>query len=134
MLQGFKTFILRGNVIDLAVAFVVGAAFSTLVGAFTKALINPIVGIFLGGGLDAGTITIRGQVIDFSLLINSIITFIITLTVVYFVFVLPMNTFRKRSAKPGEEEDTTPEDVKLLQEIRELLKEQSEILKDQRDH
>lgn len=134
MLQGFKDFILRGNVIDLAVAFVVGAAFSTLVAGFTKALIDPIVGIFLGGGLNAGTLTIRDQVIDFSLLINSLITFLITLTVVYFVFVVPMNTLRRRTEKKGEQEDTTPDDVKLLQEIRELLKEQSQLLKERRDN
>ncbi|MDO8732371.1 MAG: large conductance mechanosensitive channel protein MscL [Actinomycetota bacterium] len=129
MLQGFKTFIMRGNVIDLAVAFVIGAAFSTLVGAFTKALINPIVGIFLGGGFNAGTLTIRDQVIDFSLLINSLITFFITLVVVYFVFVVPMNTFRKRTA--GDEEVVTPDDIKVLQEIRDLLQEQSALLKEQ---
>lgn len=122
MLQGFKTFVLRGNVIDLAVAFVVGAAFSTLVAAFSKALINPIVGIFLGGGIDAGTITVRGQVIDFTLLINAIITFVITLTVLYFVFVVPMNAYRKRTNQ--QTLDTTPPDVKLLIEIRDLLKQQ----------
>jgi len=124
MLQGFKTFVLRGNVIDLAVAFVVGAAFSTLVGAFTKALINPIVGIFLGGGIDAGSITVRGQVIDFSLLINALITFFITLTVIYFVFVVPMNAYRKRTGQ--ETVDSTPAEVKLLKEIRDLLAEQKQ--------
>lgn len=122
MLQGFKTFVLRGNVIDLAVAFVVGAAFSTLVGAFTKALIDPVVGIFLGGGIDAGTVTIRDQVIDFSMLINALITFFITLTVIYFVFVVPMNAYRKRTGQGTV--DATPADVKLLQEIRDLLKDQ----------
>ncbi|CAB4623322.1 unannotated protein [freshwater metagenome] len=122
MLQGFKTFVLRGNVIDLAVAFVVGAAFSTLVGAFTKALIDPVVGIFLGGGINAGTITIRGEVIDFSMLLNALITFFITLTVIYFVFVVPMNAYRKRTGQGTV--DATPADVKLLQEIRDLLKEQ----------
>ena len=122
MLQGFKTFVLRGNVIDLAVAFVVGAAFSTLVGAFTKALIDPVVGIFLGGGIDAGTVTIRDQVIDFSMLINALITFFITLTVIYFVFVVPMNAYRKRTGQGSV--DATPANVKLLQEIRDLLKEQ----------
>ncbi len=133
MLQGFKTFILRGNVIDLAVAFVVCAAFSTLVGAFTKALIDPIVKIFLGGGLSAGTLTIRDQVIDFSLLLNSIITFVITMLVVYFVFVVPMNAFRKRTAKE-EEESPTPADIKALYEIRDLLQEQIGLLKDQRNN
>ncbi|CAB4913874.1 MAG: large conductance mechanosensitive channel protein MscL [Actinobacteria bacterium] len=122
MLQGFKTFVLRGNVIDLAVAFVVGAAFSTLVAAFTKALINPVVGIFLGGGIDAGSVTVRGQVIDFSLLINALITFFITLTVIYFVFVVPMNAYRKRTGQ--DTVDATPADVKILKEIRDLLAEQ----------
>ena len=96
MLKGFREFVLRGNVIDLSVGFVVGAAFAALVGAFSKGLIEPIVGIFLGGGINAGTIEIRGQVIDFTMLLNGLITFFITLTVIYFVFVLPMNKYRER--------------------------------------
>lgn len=121
MLKGFKSFVLRGNVIDLAVAFVVGAAFAALVESFSKALILPIVGIFLGGGVSAGTLEINGQVIDFSLMINAVITFLITLTVIYFVFVVPMNKLRERSGQGNV--DTTPADVKLLTEIRDLLQE-----------
>jgi large conductance mechanosensitive channel len=124
MIQGFKSFVLRGNVIDLAVAVVVGAAFAALVDAFSKALIMPIVGIFLGGGVSAGTIEIRGQVIDFTLMVNAIIVFLITLTVIYFVFVVPMNKMRERMGASGV--DTTPADVKLLTEIRDLLKERQE--------
>lgn len=124
MIQGFKSFVLRGNVIDLAVAVVVGAAFAALVDAFSKALIMPIVGIFLGGGVGAGTIEIRGQVIDFTLMVNAIIVFLITLTVIYFVFVVPMNKMRERMGASGV--DTTPADVKLLTEIRDLLKERQE--------
>jgi large conductance mechanosensitive channel len=124
MLKGFKEFVLRGNVIDLAVAVVVGAAFAALVGAFSDALIKPVVGIFLGGGIDAGTLTVRGQVIDFTKMLNSVITFFITLTVIYFIFVLPMNKFRERSGKG--QVDTTPADIKLLQEIRDLLAERHE--------
>ena len=89
MLKGFKEFALRGNVIDLAVAVVVGAAFAALIGAFSAALILPVVGIFLGGGVDAGTIEINGQVIDFTLMINAVIVFVITMAVIYFVFVAP---------------------------------------------
>ena len=121
MLKGFKTFVFRGNVIDLAVAFVVGAAFASLITSFSEGLIQPIVGIFLGGGIEAGQLTINGQVIDFTLLVNAIITFLITLTVIYFVFVLPMNTYRKRTGQG--EVDATPTDVKLLGEIRDLLAE-----------
>ena len=124
MIQGFKSFVLRGNVIDLAVAVVVGAAFAALVDAFSKALIMPIVGIFLGGRVSAGTIEIRGQVIDFTLMVNAIIVFLITLTVIYFVFVVPMNKMRERMGASGV--DTTPADVKLLTEIRDLLKERQE--------
>jgi large conductance mechanosensitive channel len=122
MLKGFKEFALRGNVIDLAVAFVVGAAFASLIDAFSKALIMPIVGIFLGGGVAAGTIEINGQVIDFTMMINALIVFVITMAVIYFVFVLPMNKVRARMGAATV--DTTPADVKLLAEIRDLLLEQ----------
>lgn len=120
MFKGFKEFVFRGNVIDLAVAFVVGAAFATLVTAFSEALINPLVGIFLGGGLEAGTITINDQVINFTQMINALLTFVITLTIIYFVFVLPMNKIRQMTGKGGI--DTRPPDVQLLAEIRDLLK------------
>lgn len=123
MLKGFRDFITRGNVIDLAVAFVVGAAFSTLVGSFSDGLIQPIVGIFLGGGVDAGQIVIRDQVIDFTLIVNAIITFVITMAVLYFVFVAPMNAWRSRHGQS--DVSTTPADVALLQEIRDLLKQQA---------
>jgi large conductance mechanosensitive channel len=122
MLKGFREFIMRGNVIDLAVAVVVGTAFVALVAAFSKGLIQPIIGIFLGGGLTAGQVTINGQVIDFTLMINAIITFIITLAVIYFVFVVPMNKWRER--KGDVSVDVAPADIQLLEEIRDLLKQQ----------
>ena len=123
MFSGFKSFVLRGNVIDLAVAFVVGAAFATLITSFSEGLISPIVGIFLGGGVDVGQVTINGQIIDFSLLINAIITFFITLSVIYFVFVMPMNKYRQRTGQDAV--DATPPEVKLLSEIRDLLAQNS---------
>lgn len=122
MIKGFKEFVLRGNVIDLAVAFVVGAAFAALFGAISESLIQPIVGIILGGGIDAGTITIRDQVIDITKLINAVITFLITLAVIYVILVAPMNKYRERAGKGGI--DARPADIVLLTEIRDLLKEQ----------
>lgn len=122
MIKGFKEFVLRGNVVDLAVAFVVGAAFAALFGAISEALIQPIVGIILGGGLEAGTITIRDQVIDITKLINAAITFLITLSVIYLILVAPMNKFRAMTGKSAI--DSTPADVALLKEIRDLLQEQ----------
>jgi large conductance mechanosensitive channel len=123
MLKGFKEFALRGNVIDLAVAFVVGAAFATLVSAFGDALIQPIVGIVLGGGVDAGSLTIRDQVVDFTVLINAVITFFVTMAVLYFVFVVPMNKVKRLTAKETAEDIAadTAEEVVLLKEIRDLL-------------
>lgn len=120
MIRGFKEFILRGNVIDLAVAFVAGAAFNSVISAFSQAFINPMVGLLLGGGLDVGVVTIRDQVFDFSLMINALISFVLTMAVLYFVFVVPMNKFRRLT---GEQVKLTPpeEQVKLLREIRDLL-------------
>lgn len=124
MIKGFRDFITRGNVIDLAVAFVAGAAFTALVGSFSTALIEPIIGIFLGGGIEAGTWEINGQVIDFTALINAVITFLITMAVLYFVFVAPMNAYRKRTGQGDDEVDIAPPDIQLLEEIRDLLKAQ----------
>ena len=124
MLKGFRDFILRGNVIDLAVAVVIGAAFTALVNAFAKGFIEPLVRVVLGGSTDniGGTLTINGQVIDFALMINAAITFVITAAVVYFIFVLPMNAYRERTAKGKETmEEMEAAEVALLKEIRDLL-------------
>ena len=121
MLKGFKDFIMRGNVIDLAVAIVIGAAFAALVSAFTAALIKPAIGLVFGGGPAAGTFQISGQVFDYGLLINALITFVITAAVVYFVFVLPMNEFRERYGG-AELPAKISEEVELLREIRDSLK------------
>ncbi len=122
MLKGFRDFVLRGNVIDLAVAVVIGAAFTALVNSFTKNLIKPLVGLALGGGIDAGQVTVNGQVIDFTAMVNAIITFLITAAVVYFIFVVPMNKFREKFGKTDEEQEAE-EQVVLLREIRDLLAE-----------
>jgi len=93
-----------------------------LIGAFSENLILPVVGIFLGGGVDVGTITIRDQVIDITALINAIIVFFVTLAVIYLIFVAPMNKLREKMGLGAV--DATPADVKLLTEIRDLLQEQ----------
>lgn len=127
MIKGFKDFVLRGNVIDLAVAVAVGVALTALVTAVTQALIEPVVGWLLSllGGSDGigGTITLApGYEINFALLIAAIITFFVTLAVLYFIFVAPMNKYREITGQGGV--DTRPPDVRLLEEIRDLLKEQ----------
>lgn len=124
MFKGFRDFILRGNVIDLAVAVVIGAAFTALVGAVAKGLIEPLVRVMMGGSADqlGGTVTINGQVLDFALVINAAITFLITAAVVYVLFVAPMNKLRaRREAGKETVEQMEAKEVVLLQEIRDLL-------------
>lgn len=129
MIKGFKEFVLRGNVIDLAVAVAVGTALAALVAAVTQAVIEPIVGWILSllGGSDGsigGAITLApGYEINFALLIGAVITFFVTLAALYFLFVLPMNKYRAMTGRGGV--DTRPPDVQLLEEIRDLLKQQA---------
>lgn len=129
MIKGFKEFVFRGNVIDLAVAVAVGTALAALVAAVTQSLIEPIVGWILSllGGSDGsigGTITLApGYEINFALLIGAVITFFVTLAALYFLFVLPMNKYRAMTGQG--EVDTRPPDVQLLEEIRDLLKQQA---------
>ena len=127
MIKGFKEFVFRGNVIDLAVAVAVGTALAALVAAVTKALIEPVVGWILHfvGGADGigGTITLSpGYEINFALLIGAVITFFVTLAALYFLFVAPMNKYRAMTGQGVV--DTRPPDVQLLEEIRDLLKQQ----------
>lgn len=126
MLQGFKDFLFRGNIVDLAVAVVIGTAFTALVATFTGALIEPIINA--AGGADVKGLSyqlIDGNdktVIDFAAIINAIITFLITAAVVYFVFVVPSKKLMERLARGQEEEPEGPsEDILLLREIRDAL-------------
>ena len=124
MLSGFKAFILRGNVVELAVAVVIGAAFNAVVQRIVDSLINPIVGqAFSADSLDGALIVPlpRGGEIAFGAVIGAIINFIIVAAVVYFVFVLPMNKLRPKVV----EAPTGPSDVDLLGEIRDLLRAQA---------
>lgn len=124
MIKGFRDFIVRGNVVDLAVAFVAGAAFTALVGSVSASIIEPLITSLLGDGLEAGKVAFNGQVIDFGAVVNAIITFLITMVVLYFAFVAPMNAWRKH--REDDEEDAGPSEAELLTEIRDLLRAQSE--------
>ncbi|WP_293782191.1 large conductance mechanosensitive channel protein MscL [uncultured Aeromicrobium sp.] len=126
MLEGFKDFLFRGNIVDLAVAVVVGTAFTALVAAFTNAFISPILASL--GGVDAQGFGFRligdnpNTFIDIGGFINAVITFIITAAVVYFVFVVPSKRLLERLQRGEEPEPEGPtEDVLLLREIRDAL-------------
>lgn len=121
MFTGFRDFITKGNVIDVAVGFVAGAAFTALISGITGAIITPLIGLISGGGVDAGVITVNGQVFDITIVVNAIITFILTMALLYFVFVAPMNRWRERNQK-AEAASAPMTDIELLTEIRDLLK------------
>ncbi|WP_025158514.1 large conductance mechanosensitive channel protein MscL [Leifsonia aquatica] len=130
MIKGFKEFILRGNVIDLAVAVVIGAAFTAVVTAIVNNLINPLIAAFMQkNGLDEALIvTLNGSDIKFGAIIGAILNFVIIAAVVYFVFVYPLNTIKERAErlrKKGVVEPDAPiTELDLLTEIRDLLQAQ----------
>lgn len=133
MIKGFKEFILRGNVIDLAVAVVIGAAFTAVVNAIVSSIINPLIALVWKPD-ENGTIgfTVNGLwgpvTFPISDLINALIAFIAVALVVYFVFVHPMNVMKERAAaKAGvpDEPEAMPTETELLVQIRDLLEKQS---------
>jgi large conductance mechanosensitive channel len=116
MLKGFKDFIMRGNLVELAVAFIIGAAFALVVTTFTAVLMGFIGKI--GGQPDFSAVTIADvKVGDF---INAVISFLIVAAVVYFFVVTPYNRLQARMAR-GEEATPPSPDIALLTEIRDLL-------------
>jgi large conductance mechanosensitive channel len=122
--KGFKDFLLRGNIVELAVAVVIGTAFTALVAAFTESFLLPLIGLVGGGGVDGGTLTVDGQKFTFGVFLNAVLTFVLTAVVVYVAVVLPMKALierRKRGEEPGPAE---PTQVELLVEIRDLLRAQ----------
>ena len=125
MLKGFREFVLRGNVIDLAIAVLIGAAFGGLVSQLTKSFIEPLIKLFAGGGVHGGAFIVNGVAFDWAALVNAVINFLIVVAVLYFLIVAPMNRIKKRRQRGVIANDApipVPDDIALLQEIRDLLK------------
>jgi len=144
--KGFKEFIMRGNVVDLAIAVVIGAAFAAVVSAFVSAIVTPIVNAAGGKNVNGLGFSIRhtdgvpsgsaadklgaSTFINFSTIINAVIVFLITALVVYFIFVVPMNKFqelrarRQAAGEPEPKPEAKSEDIILLEQIRDLLQAQ----------
>lgn len=123
MFKGFKEFLLRGNVVDLAVAVVIGAAFNAVVQKVVDSLITPIIGMFFqADSLDTALMIglPGGGAIGLGAVIGALLNFVIVAAVVYFAFVFPMNKLRK----PVAEEPAGPTQEELLAEIRDLLRTQ----------
>ena len=121
--QGFKDFIMRGNVVDLAVGIVIGAAFTTVVTAFTNGFIKPLIQLIGGDtGTHAGTWHVGSVEFDYATFLNAIITFLITAAVLYFLVVYPLNLLAERRRRGEEPPPENPsEEILLLTQIRDAL-------------
>lgn len=127
MLKGFKDFLMRGNIVDLAVAFVIGLAFAEVIRALAEDFIGGIIGA-IGGTPDFGNagFTVNDSKIVIGTLITALINFLITAAAVYFLVVVPVNKLLERRKRGEEPEVEAPtEDIVLLQEIRDLLRQRS---------
>jgi large conductance mechanosensitive channel len=120
MLSDFKKFVLRGNVVDLAVAIIVGTAFTAMVAAFVKSFITPLIAAIFGK-MDFSTLyfTFHNSRFTYGSFINTVVSFLIIATVVFFAVVLPLNALMKRlNMLPKEEpEPETRECPECLSEI-----------------
>ncbi|MDH6702053.1 large conductance mechanosensitive channel protein MscL [Streptomyces griseoviridis] len=133
VLQGFKAFLMRGNVVDLAVAVVIGAAFTNIVNAVVKGIINPVVGAIGTQNLDDYSSCLtptctkdEGIQIMWGSVLGATLSFLITAAVVYFLMVLPMSKYLARQAARKKAQENTQEvmevtELELLTEIRDAL-------------
>ncbi len=121
MLKGFRDFLSRGNIVDLAVAVVIGTAFTGLVTKFTDSIITPLINR-IGAGKETSHSALQiaiggGETIDLNVLLSAFINFVMVAAVVYFLVVLPYNKIRAK----GEAESADDTQVRLLTEIRDAL-------------
>jgi large conductance mechanosensitive channel len=123
VIQEFREFLLRGNVVDLAVAVVIGAAFGAVIAAIVEGLLTPLIAAIFGEP-DFGELsfTINGSEFRYGIVINALITFLTVAAAVFFFVVKPINHLMARRKRDKEAEPEAPtEEVKLLTEIRDAL-------------
>ena len=122
MLKEFRDFIMRGNVVELAVAVIIGAAFGAVITTFAAAFITPLIAL-IGGQPDFGDlkITISGTEFPYGQFLNALISFLIIAAVVFFFVVRPMNSLMQRLKDTDEEPDAPSAEVTTLIEIRDLI-------------
>ncbi len=123
----FKEFISRGNVVDLAVAVVIGAAFTAIVTSVVEGLITPLIGVIGGEDFRQMTFTINDSIFSYGIVINAIVYFVSVSAVVFFAVVKPLNMLQERRRR-GEEQigpEQMSDEAALLTEIRDLLSAQA---------
>jgi len=132
LLDDFKKFLFRGNIVDLAVAVILGTAFVAVVKAFTDGVISPLIGLLAGQSFDSLVITLQdpsatdpGVVLSYGFVITAAINFVLVAAVVFFVIVKPLQALMARRAAGDEPMEETPapsDETVLLTEIRDLLR------------
>ena len=137
MIKGFKDFISRGNVVDMAVGVVMGGAVTAVVTSIVDNFINPLIAMIFGKPDMSGLLILsaNGASLKFGAILTALINFLIIAVAVYFFIVLPMNKIKEMTAKKEEAEDAAEEaeedaatklQIETLQEIRDLLKAQAQ--------
>lgn len=123
MFKEFKAFLMRGNVVDLAVAVVIGAAFAAIVSAFSEGMITPLIGMIISKNFADMTFEVNGSVFSYGIVIDAVIKFVSYAAVIFFLIVKPMQAIQARRAAGDPTADTpAPSDeALLLTEIRDLL-------------
>ncbi len=122
MLKEFKEFAMKGNIVDLAVAVVIGGAFSAVVTALTSSLIMPLVSMVLGKeGIMALSFSVNGTIFPIGIFLQAVINFIL-IAFVLFLIIKTMNSMKKKEEAAPAAPAATPEDIILLREIRDALK------------
>ncbi|WP_417512931.1 large conductance mechanosensitive channel protein MscL [Minwuia sp.] len=136
MLKEFKEFAMRGNVMDMAIGIIIGAAFGKIVSSLVKDIVMPFVGMFTGGvdftelyvNLSGGTYPnlaaaqeAGAATVNYGIFINTIVDFVI-IAFVIFIFVKQMNKMKRKQEEAPAEAPPPPRDVQLLEEIRDILK------------
>lgn len=127
LINEFKEFIAKGNVLDLAVGVIIGSAFSKIVTSLTDNILMPIVGVIIGN-LDFTTLAIRVNLFDrvvairYGLFIQNVVDFLITALCIFFMIKVVNKILKKKKEEPKEAAPAKSDEIKLLEEIRDLLK------------
>ena len=123
MLKEFKAFLLRGNVVDLAVAVVIGAAFTGIVTALSTGILTPLIGMIFGTSFSEMTFEINGSEFNYGAVIDAVISFVLIAAVIFFLVVKPMQMLaaRRAAGEPTEDTPAPSDEAVLLTQIRDLL-------------
>jgi large conductance mechanosensitive channel len=125
VLKEFRDFLMKGNLVELAVAIVMGIAFGLVIKSLVDNLITPIIGMVGGVDFSGETFSINGSTFKYGQFINDLIAFLLTAAAVFFVIVKPVNMVMSRIRKPEEVAPDAPTETALLMEIRDLLAKRS---------